>query len=211
MEPALQGGCKSMQQVAVAAKRPRKSRKSVEVWGPAAWTWLHSVAFDYALMPTSYDRQQALTFLKSYANAIPCPSCRRHFNAVTADDLARGVESDILASRDAYSRATVRWHNSINQNLGKPMMSYDAVAREFEDSEVLIDDDCMSRVTGSSPADPFPADPSTRHLALLGTSSPSVSPESSRPTTLRRLLPSSPLRAVAQPPSTQSLSAMILD
>lgn len=157
-------------------KRVRKSRKSIETWGPAAWTWLHTVAFDYALRPTSYDRQQALAFLESFARAIPCPSCRRHFNLIVAADLAPGAEGEVFASREAYSRATVRWHNSVNELLGKPIMPYEAIAREFEDADVLVDDDCLSLTSGSLTSGALTA-------AL------NVSPPSHRPTARQRLGP----------------------
>ena len=128
----------------------RTSRKAVEVWGPAAWTWLHTVAFDYARDATPYDRQQAYAFLDSFTRAIPCPSCRRHWTQVIAADVAAAADSDIFVGRDSYARATVAWHNRMNEYLGKPVVPYEQVVREFEEAEEE-ENDCAG-ITSGRPA-----------------------------------------------------------
>jgi len=193
------------QGTSAAGKRTRNSKKSIETWGPAAWTWLHTVAFDYSLCPTSYDRQQAVAFLDSFARAMPCPSCRRHFNLFAAADLAQGAEGEMFSCREAYSRATVRWHNSVNELLGKPLVPYVVVAREYDDTVTMMDDDCLAMLNASPPA----SRPSTfqRKGSLAG------SPLGVRPTCSSGLpaLPAgsrSPLVPAALPPADPAFTAL---
>ena len=51
-----------------------------EVWGPGAWTFLHSITFQYPEKPTDIDKQKYYTFFNSLKNVLPCPVCRDHYN-----------------------------------------------------------------------------------------------------------------------------------
>lgn len=89
----------------------------VDVWGPALWTFLHSVA--YAPSESTPERDEAIRKLtESLRVLLPCPTCRRHFNTY-CDDVG-------LPSCDSMEKWTVDLHNRVNLQSGKPGMSYEA-------------------------------------------------------------------------------------
>ncbi len=68
--------------------------------GPAMWAQLHTeAAADQA-------------WLNAFVARLPCGSCRTHFRLVLANDPP--------VFDDGWFAATVRWHNAVNERLGKP-------------------------------------------------------------------------------------------
>ena len=49
------------------------------IWGPAAWLFLHSVAFQYPDNPSDLIKQKYYTFFNSIKNVLPCPNCQKHY------------------------------------------------------------------------------------------------------------------------------------
>lgn len=104
---------------------------SIATWGPNAWSHLHTLAFLYPSSPTPKDKSNMYSFVVAFANTIPCDKCRQHFLAMIQSDIDRGEESRIFVSQDIFARATVRWHNTVNERLGKPIITYDNVYKMY--------------------------------------------------------------------------------
>lgn len=100
---------------------------SIETWGPNAWSHLHTLAFLYPSSPTAEDKRHMHSFIIGFAHTIPCEKCRRHFLNMIQTEIFDGSESKLFASQEIFSRATVRWHNAVNERLGKPIMKYSDV------------------------------------------------------------------------------------
>ena len=119
----------------IKKKRVRNERmtseRNIKRWGPAAWKWLHVVAWTYPELASDEDRRRMFSFLESFALAIPCASCRAHFVTILERDLRERNHSAQLATREALSRATVEWHNEVNRRLGRQEMCFTAADRLY--------------------------------------------------------------------------------
>ena len=108
-----------------------RSKSLISVWGPSAWNLLHVVAFQYSDTPSDEEKRRAYNFLITFSDAIPCETCRIHFSKMIARDITQGSSSAIFDSRDAFARATVEWHNVVNDRLNKPRLTFDFVALQY--------------------------------------------------------------------------------
>ena len=50
------------------------------IWGPSAWTFLHTIALQYPELPTDDDKKQYYIFFNSLKDVLPCPNCRMHYS-----------------------------------------------------------------------------------------------------------------------------------
>ena len=91
------------------------------IWGPHAWTFLHSITFQYPENPTDMEKQKYYTFFNSLKNTLPCPNCREHY--------AQNYEKIPirLDTRNELIEWLIDIHNSVNTMIGKREYSYDEV------------------------------------------------------------------------------------
>jgi len=99
-------------------------------WGPSMWNSIHSCCFAYPDNPSSEEKYQAYNFFNSLPSILPCRKCRTH----CAENLEKLPPN--LRSRDSLSRWSVDFHNEINKMLGKPIVSYEAVAPKYDNISV---------------------------------------------------------------------------
>lgn len=78
-----------------------------EVWGPHFWKVLHLACFYKTATPE---------FVREFANALPCTSCRMHFNDLINDN-------PLPECTDSMFEWSVSIHNLVNARLGKPVIS----------------------------------------------------------------------------------------
>jgi hypothetical protein len=107
---------------------------SVHVWGPSAWQWLHTVAWQTEL-ESDPQRVRAHAFVLHFVDHVPCATCREHFRQILKEDgtLEDGGAASAFASDDAFRRATVSWHNAVNARLGKPLWTYERAQVTYDD------------------------------------------------------------------------------
>jgi Erv1 / Alr family len=96
-------------------------------WGPHAWKFLHAVTFAYPDEPTKEHKKAALDLFSSLKLMLPCGECCNHY-CQSFDK--HNIEAS-LESRDTLSRWLVNFHNNVNQRLGKPILKYEDVAKEY--------------------------------------------------------------------------------
>ena len=106
------------------------NKSSISKWGPSAWNYLHTFTFSYALNPTDENKHQAYEFLKYFGLSIPCHTCRVHYNEYFNKFLV-SEESEHLASREAFSKYMVDFHNNVNIRIGKKTYSYESVVKMY--------------------------------------------------------------------------------
>lgn len=88
------------------------------VWGPYFWTTLHVVALGYPDNPGPLERQVYKEFYANFGNVIPCQRCSVNYNRHLDEMPIDGY----LGSRNSLFEWTVRFHNIVNGELGKPLM-----------------------------------------------------------------------------------------
>ena len=98
---------------------------SPDVWGRSAWSFLHASAFSFPKNPTPDQCSSALQFYNNLGNQLPCPKCRRHYNAQIKKNPPR------VSSREELSRWLVDIHNNVNRAQNKPAVEYDVVKRHY--------------------------------------------------------------------------------
>ena len=91
------------------------------IWGPQAWTFLHSITLGYPENPTDMEKQKYYSFFNSLKNIIPCPNCREHYEQNFENIPIR------LDSREQLIEWLIDIHNSVNSMIGKREYSYDEV------------------------------------------------------------------------------------
>jgi hypothetical protein len=85
-------------------------------WGPFFWHTMHLVALGYPNAPTYAEKRAAKEFYESLAHLIPCPTCKLHY----ADNIKNNPVSPSLDSKNDLFAWTVKMHNMVNKQLGKP-------------------------------------------------------------------------------------------
>ena len=110
-------------------------KASITSWGPAGWTFLHTISFVYPHHPTLKERQNMVDFLYAFTTVIPCQRCRTdfthmlHMNFGTTKDIA--IKSKYLENSQVLSRILVDMHNRVNERLDKKIMTYDQVVQLY--------------------------------------------------------------------------------
>jgi len=85
-------------------------------WGPFFWHTMHIIALGYPNEPTYAEKRAAKEFFESLLHLIPCPICRIHY----ANHLKANPVSPSLDTRKDLFTWTVKIHNLVNKDLGKP-------------------------------------------------------------------------------------------
>lgn len=108
------------------------NKLDIGVWGPNGWNFLHAVSFAYPVNPTGDERRTMSTFLSATSKVLPCKTCCTHFANYLAY-LGPNLESTKeLSSRQELTKLLVDVHNTVNARLGKRVLSYEHVKRDFE-------------------------------------------------------------------------------
>jgi len=108
------------------------------IWGPHLWFSLHTISFNYPLVPTQDDKDNYRNFFNSMKNVIPCSVCKknyiRHLNEIPIDQH--------LHNRKSLVYWVIDLHNMVNGETGKKILSYDNVIKKYEDAygkKIILD------------------------------------------------------------------------
>jgi hypothetical protein len=96
-----------------------------KIWGPPAWTFLHSVTFQYPDNPTELDKQKYQQFFESLKYTLPCPTCKEHYS-INFEKLPIR-----LNTRDELIKWLIDIHNEVNIKNNKKVYSYDEVFTKY--------------------------------------------------------------------------------
>ena len=99
---------------------PRRMKKfamgmTIDKWGPGAWNTLHSFAHASPPVLSGKQQEELAQFLNSFGALLPCPACRRHFQAY----MEAHVAADSFATRESVIRFLHDAHNDVNVRLRK--------------------------------------------------------------------------------------------
>jgi hypothetical protein len=94
-------------------------------WGPDMWEQLHKWAMRVDLVGPRSDRAPQ-EWLALFSRRLPCGECIMHWT-----DLLKEMPPD-FSSNAALFEWSVRAHNAVNARLCKPVMSFLAAAKRWE-------------------------------------------------------------------------------
>ena len=96
------------------------------VWGPGAWTFLHSVTLSYPKKPNYLDKQRYSQFFHNLQFVLPCPNCQEHYQSNVRNNPIK------LGSRDELVAWLVDIHNQVNRKNGKKMWSLNEFYKKYQ-------------------------------------------------------------------------------
>jgi hypothetical protein len=95
-----------------------------EFWGASQWKCIHAAAAN-AVTPSK--RRHFIKYIRELIFMLPCDSCRNnlrlHFSALPINKYLGNPESLLMW--------TFLLHNRVNQNLGKPQVSWEQVRATY--------------------------------------------------------------------------------
>lgn len=101
--------------------------------GPGTWNVLHTLAF----FSKTEDQPHCAQYLKIIIYKFPCDQCRKHAIHYLKDNPMKKY----LSKSKGLFKWTVKFHNYVNYNLKKPIMSYDMAYEMYKhiDQEQMLD------------------------------------------------------------------------
>lgn len=94
------------------------------IWGPGAWTFLHSITFNYPDNPSQQDKNEYSDFFYSLANILPCSICQNNFKK-NLNDLPIKF---YLQSKKLLTKWLFEIHNRVNIETNKKTITF----KEFQ-------------------------------------------------------------------------------
>ena len=99
---------------------------TIDNWGPAGWTFLHTVSFMLPRNPTRDQQNKYRNFFQLLGDTLPCPVCRAHFKQ------SLELAPVPVTSPRVLSEWLFRIHNDVNRATGKAeLASYLDVVRQY--------------------------------------------------------------------------------
>ena len=103
-----------------------------EVWGPPAWTFLHSITINYPHNPTQEEKTQYFNFFDNLKNVLPCCICKEHYKRY----LEEYPLLDNIDSKDKLIRWLINIHNKINVMNGKKEWTFQEVIHHYDNLHI---------------------------------------------------------------------------
>jgi len=101
-----------------------------KIWGPVAWTLLHTISFNYPVNPTVEQKHQYRDFILSLQNVLPCGTCRKNLKT---NFKQLPLNMCHMESRDTFSRYIYNLHELVNRMLKKKSgLTYCDVRERYE-------------------------------------------------------------------------------
>jgi hypothetical protein len=99
-------------------------------WGPAAWHLLHTISFNYPLIPTVEDKKHYREFVLNLKYVLPCKYCRINLKS---NFKHYPLKMSHMKNRESFSRYVYNLHELVNRMLGKKSgLSYCDVRERYE-------------------------------------------------------------------------------
>jgi hypothetical protein len=98
-------------------------------WGPHAWFFIHSTAYNYPMNPTPVQQNNIKVFFESLQHILPCVYCRATYSTYIRVNPLTQVE---LKDNDSLNRWVWQLHSYVNKKLNKPNISYEQMRQKYE-------------------------------------------------------------------------------
>ena len=99
------------------------------IWGPPAWTFLHTVTYNYPENPTDDDKRNFYNFFMNLQHVLPCEKCKAHYK----QNIKKYDLSESLDSRENLVKWLIDLHNDVNRDNGKSIWSYSEVYNKYRE------------------------------------------------------------------------------
>ena len=115
-------------------------KKTLEpiVWGPAAWSFLHTAAYNFPDVPSADHQAACLKFMEGLPYMLPCGDCGRHLK----DYLQAKSDTVKLACKSgvALNALMVNIHNDVNRKMRKPVWTVEQSNLAYREKNVCVKD-----------------------------------------------------------------------
>ena len=98
------------------------------VWGPPAWTFLHTVTYNYPENPSDNDKKNYHNFFDSLQHVLPCEKCKGHYK----QNIQKYDLNNSLDNREDLVKWLIDLHNDVNRDNGKKVWSYSEVYNKYD-------------------------------------------------------------------------------
>jgi hypothetical protein len=99
------------------------------IWGPHLWFSLHTISFNYPLVPKTEDKEYYKNFFTSLQHVIPCSICKKNYMR----HIKEHPITNFLDNRKSMVYWVIDMHNMVNAEIGKKILSYDVVIKKYEE------------------------------------------------------------------------------
>ena len=99
------------------------------IWGPGAWTFLHSITLNYPNHPTLNQKKIYSDFFNLLGKVLPCMKCQYNYQ----EHLKNYPINFHLDSKEKLSRWLVKIHNMTNKETGKKEITYQQFLKEIDE------------------------------------------------------------------------------
>ena len=106
-----------------------------EIWGPSAWTFLHTITLNYPTNPNDEDKSNHKLFFNNLKNIIPCEKCAIHYE----ENLKKYPLDPALESKELLVKWLIDIHNEVNKKNNKKIYSYEEVNKIYKDMYSMND------------------------------------------------------------------------
>lgn len=101
-----------------------------KIWGPIAWTFLHTISFNYPINPTHEDKQNYMNYVLNLQHVLPCKYCRIN---LTNNLQKKPLQMCHMENRETFSRYIYELHETVNKMLHKKSnLTYCDVRERYE-------------------------------------------------------------------------------
>jgi hypothetical protein len=101
-----------------------------KIWGPVAWTLIHTISFNYPINPTEEDKKHYRDFIISLQHVLPCKYCRMN---LTNNFKQKPLNMCHMKNRETFSRYVYELHELVNKMLHKKSnLTYCDVRERYE-------------------------------------------------------------------------------
>lgn len=98
------------------------------IWGPPAWFFIHSIAFNYPENPSPIEKTKYKQFFESLKYVIPCPVCQEHYIV----NLKKHDLDKALIDKISLIKWTINMHNSVNIINNKKKPDYSQIIKLYK-------------------------------------------------------------------------------
>mgnify|MGYP000710247084 FL=1 len=100
------------------------------IWGPAAWHFIHTISFNYPVEPTQENKKHYREFVLNLKNVLPCKYCRIN---LANNFKKKPLQMCHMKSRETFSRYIYELHETVNKMLNKKSnLTYCDVRERYE-------------------------------------------------------------------------------
>ena len=99
-----------------------------EIWGPPAWTFLHSITLAYPDNPTDSDKINYENFFNILQPILPCAKCSNNYKIHLQEDPI----TNHLDNKSSLVKWLINLHNKVNKINGKRELNYNEVINHYK-------------------------------------------------------------------------------